>query len=242
MAENTITIGTFFWAVAGSFLPALFWLWFWLKQDSKRPEPALLLSLSFVAGIITVFLVYPIESFASKIVSGGLLIAAIAVIEETMKYLALYLVALRSKYFDEPIDAVIYAITIALGFSAMENLLYLISTISQDGIILGVLNSNLRFVGATLLHTVSSASIGVAVALAFYKRPVKKTVYLILGLITSFVLHAMFNLSIINTKSIGEILTVFFYLWILIVILLLLFEKIKKIRPVVFPRIRKFKK
>jgi len=240
MAE--ITIETLFWAIAGSFLPALFWLWFWLKQDSKKPEPALLLSFSFIAGVITVFLVYPIESFTYKLISGNLIFIAVAVIEEIMKYLALYLVALRSKYFDEPIDAVIYAITIALGFSAMENLLYLLSTISQDGILLGVLNSNLRFVGATLLHTVSSAVIGVAVALSFYKKPAKKTIYLILGLITAFVLHAIFNLTIINTESIGEILTVFFYLWILIVILLLLFEKIKKIRPIVFPRIRKLKK
>ncbi len=240
MAE--ITIETFFWAIAGSFLPALFWLWFWLKQDSKKPEPVLLLSLSFITGAVTVFLVYPIESFAYKFTSGTSLFVAVALIEEIMKYLALYLVALRSKYFDEPIDAVIYAITIALGFSAMENLLYLVSTISQDGVMLGVINSNLRFVGATLLHTVSSAAIGVAVALSFYKRPAMKTIYLALGLITAFVLHTIFNLTIINTESIGEILIVFFYLWIAIVILLLLFEKIKKIRPVVFPRIRKFKK
>ncbi len=242
MAGTTITLGTFFWAIAGSFLPALFWLWFWLKQDNKNPEPAILLSLSFVAGAITVFLVYPIESHVYKLVTGNMVFVTVAVIEETMKYFALYFIALRSKYFDEPIDAVIYAITVALGFSAMENLLYLVNTISQSGVIVGVLNSNLRFIGATLLHTVSSAAIGVSVAFSFYKSRIKKIIYLIIGLTTAFVLHTVFNLTIINTESIGGILTVFLYLWILIVILLLLFEKIKKIRPVIFPRIRKLKK
>lgn len=234
-----MTTETLIWAIVGSFLPALFWLWFWLKQDHKNPEPAILLSLSFIAGVITVLLVYPIESFAYKFTSGNSSLIAVAVIEETMKYLALYLVALRSKYFDEPVDAVIYAITIALGFSAMENLLYLVNTISQDGILPGVINSNLRFIGATLLHTVSSASIGVAIALSFYKKKTAKMIYLALGLITAFVLHTIFNLSIINTKGITEILIVFFYLWILTIILLLLFEKIKKIRPVIFPRLKK---
>ncbi len=239
MAENTITLTTLTWAIAGSFLPALFWLWFWLKQDKKNPEPISLLTLSFLAGIVTVFIVYPIENWAFQFVSGNEKIVAVAIIEETLKYLTLYFIALRSKYFDEPIDAVIYAITIALGFSAMENLLYLMSTISQNGVVMGVINSNLRFIGATLLHTVSTATVGVAVAFSFYKRRFRKIIYISIGLITAFLLHTVFNFFIINTNNIGDVLTVFFYLWIFIIILLLLFEKIKKIRPVVFPRIRK---
>ncbi len=239
MAENTITLTTLTWAIAGSFLPALFWLWFWLKQDKKNPEPISLLTLSFLAGIVTVFIVYPIENWAFQFVSGNEKIVAVAIIEETLKYLTLYFIALRSKYFDEPIDAVIYAITIALGFSAMENLLYLMSTISQNGVVMGVINSNLRFIGATLLHTVSTATVGVAVAFSFYKRRFRKIIYISIGLITAFLLHTVFNFFIINTNNIGDVLTVFFYLWIFIIILLLLFEKIKKIRPVVFPRIKK---
>jgi RsiW-degrading membrane proteinase PrsW (M82 family) len=239
MAETTITLKTFLWAIIGSFLPALFWLWFWLKEDKKKPEPSGLLALSFVAGIIIVFIVFPIEDFIYSVVSGTYLIIALAATEEIIKYIALYIVALRSKYFDEPIDAVIYAITIALGFSAIENLLYLLSTISENGITMGIINSNLRFIGATLLHTVSSASVGIAIAFSFYKYKTKKAEYLLAGLLTATLLHAIFNFSIIKTESVGEILTVFFYLWILVVLLILLFEKIKKIHPTALKTFKK---
>jgi RsiW-degrading membrane proteinase PrsW (M82 family) len=231
MAGNELTINTLLWVGAGSFVPALFWLWFWLREDKKSPEPIGLLALSFIAGVVTVFIVFPIESFAYSITSGTTLVVMVALIEELTKYIAIYTVALRSKHFDEPIDAIIYAITVALGFSAMENFLYVINLINESGAIAGVLNGDLRFIGATLLHTVSSAAVGIAIGFSFYKKPFKKTTYLLLGLTTAVLLHALFNLSIIKTESVGEILTVFSYLWILIIILILLFEKIKKVRP-----------
>ncbi len=242
MAGNEISINTLIWAILGSFLPALFWLWFWLREDKKRPEPTGLLFLSFVAGTITVFIVFPIEQFAYSIASGTTLIITIALIEEVTKYLAIYIIALRSKYFDEPIDAIIYAITVALGFSAMENFLYVINLINESGAAVGVLNGNLRFIGATLLHTVSSAVVGVAIGFSFYKKLSKKIAYLLFGLTAATLLHALFNFSIIKTQSVGEILTVFSYLWILVIILILLFEKIKKVRPLNLPPIKLWKR
>jgi len=229
MAE-TIALKTLLWIGAGSFLPALFWLWFWLKEDKKKPEPSGLLALTFIAGTITVFIVFPLEELAYSYVSGTLLVATLAVIEEVMKYLAIYFVALRSKYFDEPIDAVIYAITVALGFSAMENFLYIINIFNESGAVGSIMNGNLRFIGATLLHTVSSSAIGVAIAFSIYATRFKKLIYLLMGIITASVLHTAFNLSIIKTENIGEILTVFFYLWLFIIILILLLEKIKRIK------------
>jgi len=228
MAE--ITLKTIIWATAGSFLPALFWLWFWLREDKKRPEPLGLIVLSFIGGIISVFIVFPIENWVYGLTSGTLLIFSIATIEEIMKYIFIYVIALRSKYFDEPIDAIIYAITVALGFSAMENFLYIVNIVNESGAMIGALNGNFRFIGATILHTVSSATVGVAIAFSFYQSRSKKLIYLLLGLTTAILLHALFNLSIINTESVGEILTVFSYLWILVIILMLLFEKIKKDR------------
>lgn len=231
MAETNITIKTILWVSAGSFLPALFWLWFWLREDKKRPEPTGLLTLTFIAGIVAVFLVLPLEWLAYDLFKDTPLLITLAVIEELIKYAALYAIALRSRYFDEPIDAMIYAITVALGFSAMENFLYIANIIKESGAVIGALNGNLRFVGATLLHLVSSAAVGVAIAFSFYKTRAQKMSFLFLGLTTASLLHISFNLSIIKTESIGEILTIFFYLWICIVVLMFLFEKIKRIRP-----------
>ncbi|MEK7558273.1 MAG: PrsW family glutamic-type intramembrane protease, partial [Patescibacteria group bacterium] len=120
---------TVFIALTGGILPALLWLWFWLKED-MNPEPRGLLLLSFLGGMAVVIVVLPIEKFAySELKDGILLITAWSAIEEVAKYGAAYFIALKTRFLDEPMDYVIYMITVALGFAALENTLFLISTI-----------------------------------------------------------------------------------------------------------------
>ena len=125
--------------LSGGILPALLWLWFWLKEDKARPEPRGLIMLAFIAGMITVPLVIPLEKMACEIVTqnsgclttgsfqGILLIVLWAAIEELMKYGSAVLTVLRRKAVDEPLDPVIYMITIALGFAALENTFFLMN-------------------------------------------------------------------------------------------------------------------
>ena len=72
---------------------------------------------------------------------------------------------------DEPIDAVIYMITVALGFSALENALFLSNLISTSSFAQSIITGNSRFLGATLLHVASSAAVGVMIGLSYYKNP-----------------------------------------------------------------------
>ena len=39
-------------------IPALVWLWFWLKEDI-HPEPAKMITLSFIGGMVAVLFVLP---------------------------------------------------------------------------------------------------------------------------------------------------------------------------------------
>ncbi|KKR45403.1 MAG: hypothetical protein UT81_C0014G0020 [Parcubacteria group bacterium GW2011_GWA2_40_14] len=41
-------------------VPALFWLWFWLKEDI-HPEPLKMITLSFLGGMLAVLFVLPLE-------------------------------------------------------------------------------------------------------------------------------------------------------------------------------------
>lgn len=52
-------------------------------------------------------------------------IFAIGPIEEFSKLLPFVVIVLRLKAFDEPMDGIIYASFIALGYAASENLYYL---------------------------------------------------------------------------------------------------------------------
>jgi RsiW-degrading membrane proteinase PrsW (M82 family) len=215
----------------GGIVPAILWLLFWLREDKKRPEPRGLLIFSFVGGMAIVPLVIPLE----RLVAPDLLnisfmtIVLWALIEEVFKYLASYFTALRTRATDEPIDPMIYLITTALGFAALENTLFLINAFSDGQIIQGLATGNMRFIGATLLHTVSSAIVGASIALTFYKSKWVKRTGLLIGLILAIALHAVFNFSIMNITN-GGIFIVFGAVWVRIVFLILFFEKVKRIK------------
>ena len=216
-----------FLALSGGVLPALLWLWFWLKEDNIQPEPRSLIMFAFVAGMITVPLVIPLEQIAVAFASGGVVIVLWSAIEEIMKYGAGYLTVLRKTAVDEPLDPIIYMITIALGFAALENTLFLLNP--DLNIFDGIITGNLRFLGATLLHTLASAIVGLAMALSFFKGPLAKKLYTLIGIAIAVVLHSLFNFFIINSNG-EKILMVFAFVWIGIILLLLFFEKIKKIK------------
>ena len=219
---------TLFFALLGGIFPALLWLWFWLREDKARPEPRGMIFLSFVVGMLVIPFAILIEQGATYFDLGGAVLFVWAAIEELLKYGAGYLFVLRRKSNDEPIDGLIYMITIALGFAALENALFLLDPLIDGGIIQTILTGNFRFLGATLLHTLASAVVGASIALGFYKTPGLKKLYVSIGLVLAIVLHATFNFFIINSNG-EKLILVFFFVWVGIIALILLFEKVKKL-------------
>lgn len=219
---------TILYALIGGVLPSLLWLWFWRREDKLHPEPRRLILLAFVMGMFTIPFVIPIQKYTATIFSGGLLILIWAAIEEVFKYTFAYFSVLRNKEMNEPLDEVLYMITVALGFAALENTLFLIGPLSDGQFIESIITGNFRFLGATLLHVLSSATVGVFMAFAFYKSRAQKWLYTAVGIILAILLHSLFNFSIINSNG-TNILLVFAFVWAGIIILLLLLERIKSI-------------
>lgn len=212
------------------FIPASVWMWFWLKEDS-HPEPVKMLTLSFVGGMAAVLFVLPLQKAVYYYFSGQETLSFFlwAGIEEIFKFGFVYFIALRNKKVaDEPVDDIIYLIVSALGFVTFENTLFLTNLVHNGNFVDTIINSNLRFIGASLLHIISSGTIGICMGLSFYKTPLEKRFYITAGLIIAIVLHTSFNLFIINQAE-GNIFFIFGVVWIGIVALLLLFEKVKRI-------------
>ncbi len=208
-------------------LPALLWLWFWLREDNLHPEPKSLIGGSFIIGMLMVILSIFLEKYVGNFIFDEKYRYIVwAFIEEITKFLGVILIALSSKNIDEPIDAMIYCITVALGFAALENTLFILTPFNDGEISRGIITGNMRFMGATLVHVVSSAVIGFMIGLAFYKKTLHKFLYGLIGLILAVVLHASFNLSIIN-ETVTNILKVFGWVWLSVVILIILFEEVK---------------
>lgn len=212
-------------------MPALAWLWFWLREDTKNPEPRRLIALAFLGGMLTVAIVIPMEKFvAGYLVGTTLIFTAWSAIEEIMKYVMARILVLRRREDDEPIDAVIYMVTVALGFAAAENTLFLLSPLAGSTVLQTIITGNLRFVGATLLHVLSSAVIGVALGLSFYMRRKMKRRYVAAGVILAIALHSTFNFFILNTDE-SHMLRTFMFVWLGVIVLLAVLEFIKRLRP-----------
>ncbi len=223
---------TIVYALLAGILPSLLWLWFWLKEDNLHPEPRNLITISFILGCIAVIAAIILEKLTQDIINDPVYRYIIwAGIEEIVKFVAVAVVVFRTKCLDEPIDAMIYFITVALGFAALENALFILSPLSTNEFAASIVTGNLRFIGATLVHTVSSGSIGFMIGLAFYRGSISKFLYGSVGLILAIALHASFNLAIISGTATSP-LKIFGWVWCAVVVLIILFEEVKAVRSI----------
>lgn len=237
-------------AIAGGFIPALVWLWFWLREDNKKPEPTRLILRAFLVGGLMVFPAFVLQRIVIPAIESAYgipfslalpewsltffadtipFLLAWALIEEFLKYFAVALVAYTSTWFDEPIDAMIYIITAAIGFAALENTLFIINAMTAGGTHISfLLTGNLRFLGATIIHIVSSAIIGASIALAFCSSAKTKIISFISGLIIATALHGVFNFFIIVSTG-TQMFKIFLVLWITAIVVIYFFEKVKRV-------------
>lgn len=218
------------YALVGGILPALVWLFFWLREDSKRPEPKGRLAETFLAGMLAVIAVLPFQKMIAQAFPGlGITTFALwALLEEAFKFLAAFVIALRSRDDDEPIDALVYMITAALGFAALENALFIWNPLLTNDIPGALSTGGMRFIGASLLHVLASSVIGLALARAFYKSRLSKIIHAAVGLACAVAVHTAFNVFILHQTN-AQAISTFGTVWIGAAALIFFFERVKAI-------------
>lgn len=239
-----MTSTTLGYAFLGGLLPSFIWLYFLLKEDATHPEPKALIAFAFITGMLAVPIAIPLEQWAcwrlaldpltactlgkpTWLSLGPDAITSWAVIEELLKYIMAAVFILWRRAVDEAPDYVIYMVTVALGFAAAENMLFLIAPLTDSGQFAPTFfTGDLRFLGSTLLHVVASGAIGFAFAFSAGKRPFARIVAAAVGVILAIALHTAFNTLIINTGA-SNTLNALFLVWIVAVIFFAAFEVLK---------------
>ena len=207
-------------------LPSFAWLMFYLKED-PHPEPKKLIFETFLAGATSTFIVLGAQMAVNGWMTGlgivqyGILsVFLLSAIEEIFKFAAARLVIDKHPYdFDEPIDAMIYMIVAALGFAAVEN----IAAASKSAELLFE-TTTLRFIGATLLHTLSSGLLGYYWAREIITR---RKYLLYTGFALATALHTGFNYLILNYEPVVIPTT---FLIVAAIFILYDFEKLKRVK------------
>jgi RsiW-degrading membrane proteinase PrsW (M82 family) len=215
-------------SLVGGMLPAFIWMRFWLSEEN-RPEPKGLIALTFIGGMIAVIIAVPLQKIGAHLFPSDMdTILVWAIIEEVLKFLVVFFIAMPSMHIDEPVDWPIYCVMAALGFAALENIFFLFKPESLGDSAVMLMTSNLRFLGSTLLHSTASSFIGLMIGLVYYQSKFIKIVSFFIGLILAITLHGLFNFFIIQDNG-ENFLQVFAFLWVVTIISILVFEKVRRI-------------
>lgn len=225
-------------------MPSIAWLIFYLKRD-VHPEPKREILLVFLFGaastipaiilelsLFEFFKFLNLPPFLNAILVN---VIGVAFIEEFVKYAAVWIQEQKineNSQLDEPVDFMIYMIVSALGFAAVENLIFLLPIVKLH---LAVITSLFRALSAILLHTLCSGTIGYFLALSFRYRSRRKWL-VAKGFIIASSLHGLYNLFIIKSGE-SEQNVVFLYFPLLIltglaVFLYMEFGRLKKMGSV----------
>lgn len=187
------------------------WLYLIYKYDKYEPEPLMILIFTGIAGglmssIPAAFLnsiaasVFNITTFFSSGAdtpsSGADLLKFSLFVgfnEEIWKSLAALFILKRLSHFNEPADALIYSMTIALGFATFENIEYTLI----GGLDLLVLRS----VTAVPLHVGLAAIWGMGIAKGKYLKEGRYFAVMVPYVAAAALLHALYNYILFTVES-----------------------------------------
>ena len=153
-----------------SLIPPLFLLWKVYQSDTIEKEPTGLLVAVFVLGMISTIPAGILEMIGANILEGILPVHSggspagmriynlffyfivVGGAEELVKFLAMRIPTWRSRAFNYVFDGVVYGVTAALGFAALENVLYVLDT--------GLATAGVRAWTAIPLHCIAGIFMG----------------------------------------------------------------------------------
>ncbi|MBV6652354.1 MAG: PrsW family intramembrane metalloprotease, partial [Mameliella sp.] len=113
--------------------PGLLICWYIYQMDKYEREEPFPLFVCFWLGALATLGVVELETWAAFspwLQGGGILhtffssFIVVALTEELIKYLCLVVYPYRSRFFNEPMDGIVYAVMVGMGFATLENIMY----------------------------------------------------------------------------------------------------------------------
>ena len=132
--------------------PGAYIVWHVYKQDKVEKEPKRLIRKLLIAGAISVIPAIILELLVSYVFgissseSSSLAMAALdafivaALVEEVLKYITLKKLTWNIPEFNYTFDAIVYAVSISMGFAIIENIFYVLSNGLGNAIIRAVIS------------------------------------------------------------------------------------------------------
>jgi RsiW-degrading membrane proteinase PrsW (M82 family) len=195
-----------FWLTIASIGPGLLWLWYFYSLDRYEPEPLRTVVKVFLGGILLVLPAGLLEQiWRSQLIASlgqgdwrsSLVLAflVVAVIEEGLKTGFLWWLMGKNRELNEPVDGVIYGVTLGLGFASLENFLW--ANLFGFGV------AALRAVVTTLAHASFSGWAGYYLSRYRLETPHKVT-RIGIGFLVAWVTHGFYDFCLFLRRPVSS--------------------------------------
>lgn len=144
------------------------------------------IAVQFWSGAVTAF---KSQSAAITFLSS---FGVVAASEETAKCAILMIGAFPRKFFNEPVDGIVYAVLVAMGFATVENLIYANN--------FGMNTTVVRAFTAVPAHFVFAIVQGYFIGLAKF-QPERRIELILMGLAIAIGMHGMYDFLILQELS-----------------------------------------
>jgi protease PrsW len=187
------------------------------RLDRFEKEPAPMLILAFLWGALPAVVVsvilellvdHPVNALVGTAIGSVLLQAGAApIVEESAKGLVLLaFLVFAYKEIDDTLDGIIYGAMIGFGFAFTENILYVASSIAQDGLETGLVVLFLRTVVFGLNHAFFTSLLGACIGAARLTPSLgHRLILLIAGFLLAASFHAIHNLGAVLVDLSGGV-------------------------------------
>ena len=184
--------------IALAILPALVICYAIYRIDKFDKESHWQLIICFVLGMLVTYPAmkleeigqnYGLEESTSLLPLLILSYIVVGLSEELTKFLALMFYAYPQKEFNEPLDGIVYAVMIAMGFATLENILYADQYGYQTTIV--------RAFTAVPAHAVFAVIMGYYVGLAKFNKS-KRFSLIAIGLLIPILIHGTYDFFILQ--------------------------------------------
>lgn len=165
-------------------------------RDKYDREPLRWLLFAFMLGMISLVLpvffenlIEPIGIRESSDLWRTLVYAFLGVgfSEEIAKFAVLRVFVYKKKYYDEPMDGIVYSVMISMGFASLENVMYVFNSSTP------IQTALVRAFTAVPAHGVFAVILGYYLGKARFTYSFKRTSVLVKGLIAAILFHGSYD-------------------------------------------------
>jgi RsiW-degrading membrane proteinase PrsW (M82 family) len=183
-------------------------------RDKYEKEPARMLLKALLAGALALIpilfvgdlLSLPLPYFSEYYQVAYMAFVVAGLTEESFKFLFLFLLVWRSSHFNEKFDGIVYAVFVSLGFSAVENLMYVLHHGQSVGLF--------RALTAVPAHALFGVVMGYHLGIARMNEDIR-TGHLMMAFLMPVLLHGVYDFILMSGHELTLLIFVpyLLYLW-----------------------------